>query len=104
MNWLKKLSKNATFADKPKLCKGQVCVISCNLMFPVDCEQSEWRPERGCTVACGGGEQQLARTVLLQPQLGGQPCGPGNKTMPCNEQACGDDSFDCYPLFREVDS
>jgi len=54
--------------------------------FFQDCEVSKWDPEE-CTKVCAGGEQQLTRGVMVQPN-GGAKCLPLVAKMSCNNQPC----------------
>ncbi|XP_050582007.1 spondin-1 isoform X1 [Bombus affinis] len=41
---------------------------------PVDCRVSKWSPWSPCSVTCGTGRVTSYRTILQEPQNGGNPC------------------------------
>ena len=41
---------------------------------PVDCRVSRWSPWSPCSVTCGTGRVTSYRTILQEPQNGGNPC------------------------------
>ena len=100
MNWLKKLSKNVTFADKPKLCKGQVCVISCNLMFPVACEQGEWRPEGGAAWPVGVGSTSWPGLSSSSPSSVASPADQGTRRCLAMNSLVVRTVFSAIPYFE----
>ena len=61
-------------------CNTQVC--------PIDCALSSWSTWSPCSEECGGGTQSESRTIITQPQNGGQACGFLTHTQPCNTQVC----------------
>jgi len=54
-----------------------------------DCEVSSWNPQP-CTTTCGGGTQQLSRSVTAHP-TGGAECPPLQMERACNQQPCPTD-------------
>jgi len=54
--------------------------------YILDCEVSQWTREE-CTVTCGGGTQQLYRSVVVQPSRGAA-CPPLELVRRCGEQRC----------------
>jgi len=55
-------------------------------IFFQDCEVTDWQAQE-CTVTCGGGSQQLSRTISVYP-VGGSKCPPLAATQSCNEDSC----------------
>jgi hypothetical protein len=55
-------------------------------IFFQDCETTDWTAGE-CTVTCGGGTQQLTRTISVYP-VGGSVCPPLSATQSCNEDSC----------------
>merc|ERR1719310_111497 len=60
-----------------------------------DCEVSDWVPGE-CTVTCGGGMQQLNRSISILPAYGGAACPPLSMDRVCNDFPC--------PVDCEVDT
>merc|ERR1719387_3293262 len=58
-------------------------------VFYQDCEVSDWATSE-CSVACGGGTQQLTRTVIIQA-VGGAACPPLSMDEECNTDVCPTD-------------
>ena len=60
---------------------GQFCEVPC------PCIQSDWGPESPCTPLCDtpvpSAVKTRRRSVVQSPTLGGQQCGPAEKTIPC---------------------
>jgi len=54
--------------------------------FFQDCKVSDWVAAE-CSVECGGGVQQMSRSVDTQPQ-GGAQCLPLTQMRACNQQPC----------------
>jgi uncharacterized protein YegL len=54
-----------------------------------DCVVSDWQPGP-CSAPCGGGEMEMTRTVVAEPE-GGASCPPLLLTRSCNEQECPQD-------------
>merc|ERR1719262_1077882 len=54
--------------------------------FMQDCVVSEWMPGE-CSAECAGGEMQMTRTIVVQPN-GGAACPPLVEMSSCNLQAC----------------
>jgi hypothetical protein len=54
--------------------------------FFQDCKLSDWSPSE-CSKECGGGVQQMTRSVESQPN-GGAECLPLTEMRRCNEQPC----------------
>jgi len=54
--------------------------------FFTDCSVSPWGPEE-CTKVCGGGEQNITRTVQAQPD-GGTKCLPLKAMRSCSNKPC----------------
>merc|ERR1719316_135914 len=52
-----------------------------------DCEVSDWVPGE-CTVTCGGGMQQLNRSISILPAYGGAACPPLSMDRVCNDFPC----------------
>ncbi len=62
---------------------------NCNTQpCPIDCVLSDWGPWSECSATCGGGTRTRTRTVLVQAQNGGAPCGALSETEACNTQPC----------------
>merc|ERR1719460_1498607 len=54
--------------------------------FMQDCVVSEWMPGE-CSAECAGGEMQMTRTIVVQPN-GGAACPPLVEMSSCNLQPC----------------
>jgi len=54
--------------------------------FFSDCKVSDWLPGE-CSKDCGGGTQQMTRSIDTQPE-GGAKCLPLSQMRRCNEQPC----------------
>jgi len=95
------------YTDGMKLCEGNIQgfqVEVCSLgkiraeIFKIagsddeyfqDCEVSSWNPE-ACSATCGGGTQQLHRSVTAHAS-GGAQCPPLQMERACNQQPCPTD-------------
>jgi hypothetical protein len=51
-----------------------------------DCKLSDWTAGE-CSASCGGGEQTMTRSVVMQPN-GGASCLPLSQIRSCNAQPC----------------
>jgi hypothetical protein len=54
----------------------------------VDCEVGEWSEFGVCDVACGGGNSNRTREILVAPQGGGAACPETEESVRCNEAPC----------------
>eukprot|EP01060_Flectonema_neradi_P009552 TRINITY_DN167_c0_g1_i3.p1 TRINITY_DN167_c0_g1~~TRINITY_DN167_c0_g1_i3.p1 ORF type:complete len:614 (+),score=130.17 TRINITY_DN167_c0_g1_i3:78-1844(+) len=62
---------------------------SCNTdPCPINCVVSEWGEWGQCSVPCGGGMQLRTRTILVEPDFGGDECPTLIDAQPCNVQSC----------------
>ncbi|KAJ8374864.1 hypothetical protein SKAU_G00054440 [Synaphobranchus kaupii] len=66
--------------------QDQPCLLpSC----PEGCVLSEWSPWSLCSASCGGGLSVRNKTILQQPQPGGQDCpSPLEQHTACNTHSC----------------
>jgi hypothetical protein len=55
---------------------------------PIDCRVSGWSGWSSCSAKCGGGVKQRTRSVVVEAQHGGDPCGQTSITESCNIQSC----------------
>lgn len=55
---------------------------------PIDCRVSGWSGWSSCSAKCGGGVKQRTRSVVVEAQYGGDPCGQTSVTESCNIQSC----------------
>nr|XP_023660300.1 SCO-spondin [Paramormyrops kingsleyae] len=64
----------------------QLCLLpSC----PVGCVLSDWSSWSTCSASCGGGVSVRNKTVLQEPQPGGEDCSsPLEQHTACNTQSC----------------
>ena len=70
-------------------CNSQQENRSCNTQpCPVDCQLSQWGEWGDCSASCGGGTQTRTRTIITQPQHGGNPCNSQQENRSCNTQPC----------------
>ena len=77
--------------------QSQPCTVS---MCPVDCRQTPWTDAGTCTRPCqfssiiGSnltleiGSNIQTRRVISREEYGGAACGPSERWVPCNTQAC----------------
>ncbi len=73
-------------------CPSLEDTVDCNNQpCPIDCAVSEWSDWGACSVGCGGGIQTRSRTVVTQPQYGGQSCPALSESQSCNTQVCDRD-------------
>merc|ERR1719487_2198774 len=76
---------------------GSVCPVlkateECNKnKCPIDCVLWDWSEWSSCTAKCGGGVMQKQRSVRIEPQHDGEPCGETTEAESCNVQACDKD-------------
>jgi len=64
-------------------------VAPCNTQpCPIDCVQTDWSDWSDCSLPCGTGTQQRARTTTTQPDYGGIVCGVNIAEQECNKQDC----------------
>jgi hypothetical protein len=54
----------------------------------VDCVESAWSEWDSCTETCGGGLELSHRSVLVEMQQSGRPCGASSRTRACNTDPC----------------
>lgn len=55
---------------------------------PVHCKVSQWGEWSACDPWCGKGRQHRKRTVLVQPDFGGDECPELKQRRECNEGPC----------------
>ncbi len=75
--------KECPVLTETQACNTQAC--------PVDCKVSDWSLWDPCTKDCGGGTQKRTKSIITQPQHGGQACPPPaelTQTQACNTQPC----------------
>eukprot|EP00567_Pseudictyota_dubia_P010551 CAMPEP_0197448634 /NCGR_PEP_ID=MMETSP1175-20131217/18259_1 /TAXON_ID=1003142 /ORGANISM="Triceratium dubium, Strain CCMP147" /LENGTH=668 /DNA_ID=CAMNT_0042980463 /DNA_START=584 /DNA_END=2591 /DNA_ORIENTATION=- len=64
----------------------------CNIPpCPGGCEVSSWSDWSECSAPCGGGRQNRTRTIVSQPDPGGDPCPPESsfgEVQECNTHCC----------------
>ena len=77
-------------ANCPGLLQSQTCNTQ---LCPVDCEVSDWSPYSECSGPCDAGSRVRTRTVLTEPENGGQACGELSQTQTCSMdgKVCDDD-------------
>lgn len=64
-------------------CNTQAC--------PIDCVIGDWSDWSACNKPCGGGVQIRNRSVIVQPDKGGQACPSTQEVKDCNTQTCPQD-------------
>ncbi|KAG5268284.1 hypothetical protein AALO_G00210820 [Alosa alosa] len=71
-------------------CRGTSQNRTCFLQAcPAGCELSEWSSWSVCSATCGGGVSVRSKTVLQEPEPGGQEClSPLEQHMACNTNSC----------------
>jgi hypothetical protein len=70
-------------------CGSLTSTQMCNVNdCPVDCDVSEWSTNGDCDKACGTGEKQRSRYVVVQTAFGGNSCPPLHQTEACNTNLC----------------
>lgn len=72
VNELITFSGTLTGVGEPRIGLGNI---------PIDCVLSDWSDWSECS----GGLQTRTKTVLVEPQYGGNPCGPTIETRDCEE-------------------
>lgn len=82
------VNKNALTSEICALTKirGELYKLEGLRVVITDCELSEWVEEE-CTVSCGGGTQNLFRTVIIH-STNGTECPPMRISRACNTQGC----------------
>lgn len=64
----------------------------CNMAgCPIDCSVKEWSGWSDCSADCGEGVQTRARSKVIEPENGGDPCPEQTQTQSCNTFACNTD-------------
>jgi hypothetical protein len=58
---------------------------------PRACQVSDWSDWGNCTKTCSGGIQVRNRSVVSEPEPGGDACPPLKEERPCNDQVCNTD-------------
>lgn len=66
--------------------RGELYKMKGDKVFFTDCEVTDWTAGE-CSVTCGGGTQDLTRTISVYP-VGGAVCPPLKASQSCNEDAC----------------
>lgn len=71
-----------------KKIRGEIYIKMKGVLKPhiQDCKVSDWVPGE-CSKSCGGGMQEMTRTIETQPD-GGVECLPLKELRRCNEQPC----------------
>merc|ERR1719388_431887 len=69
-----------------KKIRQELLKIKSQPLFLQDCEVSRWSAEE-CSATCGGGVQQLTRTIIMPPK-GGAECPPLKMARKCNSVPC----------------
>lgn len=65
-------------------CADMTRYVDCILpRCPVDCEVSEWKESRPCSVRCGDGFVTETREAITKPKFGGSPCPELERKIPC---------------------
>jgi len=84
-------NKNALTSEICALTKirGELYKLEGLKIILTDCEVSEWVEEE-CSVSCGGGVQNLFRTVIIH-STNGTECPPMRLEQSCNTQGCPTD-------------
>ena len=59
-----------------------------NCSCPINCTVSGWSEWSDCDKTCDGGTQTHTRTVITNPQYGGQACPSLSETRDCNTRPC----------------
>lgn len=72
-------------AQCPPLTAQEVCNLQ---PCPIDCVNGEWSEYSECTKQCGGGVKTRARMPKVEPEHGGESCGPADDTVGCNDDPC----------------
>jgi hypothetical protein len=55
--------------------------------FFQDCEVADWEPEE-CSKSCGGGTQEMHRSIVAPHSGGGAQCPPTRMVQACNQHPC----------------
>merc|ERR1719428_1057670 len=85
---------------------GAACPVmqakeACNLQpCPIACVVGDWSGFSVCSKDCGGGIQVRSRSVQVEPEHGGEPCGDLQEQQECNVEAC-DRPCELDPLWSE---
>jgi len=67
-------------------------IEKCNdIPCPIDCVVADWAGWSKCTAKCGGGITERLRSVQIDPEHGGEPCGDTSEAENCNAQSCDKD-------------
>jgi len=72
--------KDCAHMDETDKCNSQWC--------PSDCRLAGWGGWGGCSVTCGGGTQQRARSIESNKMFGGKACGHLTETQACGAANC----------------
>ena len=67
-----------------------VAWLTCGcVVLPAGCELSDWSSWSECSATCGGGVSVRNKTILQEPEPGGQMCpSPLEQHMACNTNSC----------------
>jgi hypothetical protein len=61
----------------------------CNTDYcPIDCVVGDWYATSDCSATCGGGFQEMSRSILISPAYGGKECPKLDDVISCNSQKC----------------
>lgn len=87
---IQRLTRSITIpAEGGAACPPLVMEQKCSMKAcPINCEVSSWSGWSSCSAKCGGGVKQRTRSVVVEPQHGGDPCGATSVTESCNIQSC----------------
>ncbi|KAJ8010539.1 hypothetical protein DPEC_G00076130 [Dallia pectoralis] len=82
-------TRPCNYTDGGPTCAETVHTETCLLPpCPAGCVLTEWSAWSECSASCGGGVSVRNKTIIQEPQPGGQECSPLEQHTVCNTNSC----------------